>query len=133
MSKANELFKLIYDYCVEYEKCIADTANGWNSTFGSTFGSATFTALVNQGRLERYKYHNKNPYTYRIIPVGKLKELEKQEKRKKAEDVINSHADRIELIQKRYERQIREAEEWLESEMAREEEKLETAKKVIEG
>ena len=133
----DELFNDMYNYCVE-NGCWGTwmTAGDWNNCLQKKYGSASFTALVNAGRLEKSKGYKATSYSYHLVPVGTIKEkIEKEEKerqRKKAEWVIKSHDENIARIKANYEEMIKEAEDYLKQNLEWEAEDLEKSKAVLE-
>lgn len=138
MAKMDELFNEMCDYCEErgaWEYWL--TAKEWNESLGKNYTGASFTALVNWGKLERRQpvYNKKATYEYRIVPIGKIKEKIEEEKRryeiKDAERIVNNHDEKIALIKERYEKMIKEAEEYLKRNLDFEMEQWEKAKAFL--
>ena len=137
MAKMDELFNEMCDYCEEssaWEYWM--TAKEWNETLGKNYTGASFTALVNWGKLERRQsVYNKKAYEYRIVPIGKIKEKIEEEKRryeiKEAERIIKYHDEKIAHIKERYEEMIKAAEEQYQRYMDFEAEQWEKAKAFL--
>jgi hypothetical protein len=138
MAKMDELFNDMYDYC-ENSVCWWDywmTAKEWNESLGKNYTGASFTALVNWGKLERRQARNNTKaYEYRIAPVGKMKEKFEEDKRrseiKDAERIIKYHDENVARIKARYEEMIKQAEEQFKRYMDFEAEKMEKAKAIL--
>lgn len=137
MAKMDELFNDMYNYCVE-NGCWGEwlTAGMWNDRLEKKYGSASFTALVNAGRLEKEKRYKATSYLYHIVPTGEIKEKIEAEKkelqRKNAEWIIAHHEEHLALRKARYEEMIKEAEEQYQRDIKYDKEQLEKAKKVLE-
>ena len=137
MAKMDELFNDIYNFCEE-NGCWGEwmTAGDWNNCLQKKYGSASFTALVNAGRLEKEKRYKATSYSYHIIPTGEIKEKIEAEKkelqRKNAEYIIAHHEERLAMRKARYEEMIKEAEEQYQRDIKYDEEQFERAKKVLE-
>lgn len=138
MAKMDELFNEMYAYCEE-NNCWKTwmTASDWNKSLGTKYGPASFTALVNAGRLEKGKRNKATAYEYHIIPTGTIKEkmaqAQKECEREDAERVIKSYDENIARIKARYEEMIREAEERLKRDLEFEAEKLAKAEAILNG
>ena len=137
MSMANELYKKMNEYCAEHKWQNYKTAKEWNEVLGTNYASATFTALANSGRVEKYKNDRDKVYSYEVVLYGKYKEVveevEAKRKREWAEAVIAEYDENIARIEAQFEEEMKKLE-------ARKEERikwanlaLETAKKTIEG
>lgn len=138
MAKMDELFNDMYDYCEENGAWkIWMTIKEWNGCMDKAYSPASFTALVNTGRLERRKGYKANAYDYHIVPTGKIKEkMEEDKKRREIEDakrVINYHDENLARIQARYEEMLKDAEEQYQRDLEWEAERLEKAKARLEG
>ena len=136
MAKMDELFNEMCDYCEENGAWKTwMTIKDWNECVGKAYGSASFTALVNIGRLERRKGYKTNAYEYHIVPTGKIEEkIEEMEKRRKIENakrIVNYHDEKLVLIKERYEKLIKQAEEQLKRDMDFEAEQWEKAKAIL--
>jgi hypothetical protein len=136
MAKMDELYNDLYklceeDHCWRYKCSIKE----WNEMLGKDYGTASFTALVNAGKLERTKSHGDKSYEYCLAPIGKIKEIIEEEKRQykimSAERTIENHDKTVARIKARYEEAIRQAEEALKRDLAFEEERLEEAKALV--
>lgn len=138
MAKMDELYNDIYTYCEE-NGCWKTWMNAkdWNECIEGNYGSASFTALVNGGKMEKRKGYKATSYEYHIIPTGTIKaKIEEEEKRKKIENAewtIAHYEERLDLYKIRYEEMIKQAEEQYQRNLAFEKEKLEDAKKVLQG
>lgn len=137
MAKMDELFNEMYVYCEE-NNCWKTwmTASEWNTSLGTKYGPASFTALVNAGRLEKGKRDKATSYEYHIIPTKTIKEkmeqAQKECERKDAERIIKHYEENIACIKARYEEMIKEAEERLKRDLEFEAEKLAKAKAVLD-
>lgn len=138
MAKMDELFNDMYNYCEE-NGCWGAwmTAGDWNNCLQKKYGSASFTALVNAGRLEKSKDYKATSYSYHLVPVRaikeKIEEEEKERQRKNAEWAIKSHDENIARIKANYEEMIKEAEDYLKRNLEWEAEDLEKSKAVLEN
>ena len=138
MAKMDELFNDIYNFCEE-NGCWGEwmTAGDWNNCLQKKYGSASFTALVNAGRLEKEKRYKATSYSYHIIPTGEIKEkIEADKKRREIESAkwdIEHYEERLAQRKARYEEMIKEAEEEYQRDLEWEAEKLAKAKKVLEA
>lgn len=138
MSKANELYKAMVDYCEKVgDWFLCFTANKWNDVLETNYASATFTALANSGRIEKYKGYRERVYTYQLVPVGKIKEVMDKENAKRerewAERVIAEYDINIARIEALYEEEMKRLEARKEERIAWANTALENAKKKIEG
>ena len=138
MAKMDELFNEMYEFCEENSAWKTwMTAKEWNECVGKEYSSASFTALVNAGRLEKRKGYKATSYEYHIIPTGTIKEkIEADEKRREienAERVIEYYNENVARIRARYEEMIKQAEEKYKNDLEWEAEKLSKAKMVLEG
>ena len=137
MAKMDELFNDMYNYCVE-NGCWGEwlTAGMWNDRLEKKYGSASFTALVNAGRLEKQKRYNATSYLYHIAPVAEIKEKideeEKKQKQKNAEYTIAHYEEQLAMRKAQYEEAIKEAEEKYQQDLEWEAEMLAKAKAVLE-
>ncbi len=134
MAMMDELFNDMCEYCEK--NTFWDywmTAKEWNDILGKSYSGASFTALVNWGKLERLPL--KKAYIYRIIPFGKIKELKEEQEakiqREYAERIIANHEERLAEAQARYEEAIKEAEERLARDLKYAEERLAEAKAIL--
>ena len=138
MAKMDELFNDMYNYCVE-NGCWGTwmTAGDWNNCLQKKYGSASFTALVSAGLLEREKRYKATSYSYHIIPTGEIKEkieeAKKEREIKNAEYTIAHYEERLEKHKAFYEELIKEAEKRYQRDLDREAEDLEKAKAVLEN
>lgn len=137
MSKMDELFNDMYKYCEENGCWTAYmTAKEWCDCIGTTYSPASFTSLVNAGRLERDKAFREKSYQYNMAPVGVIKEKIEEEKkkrqRKNAEYTIAHYDEEVARVRARYEELIKEAEEYQERYLKYQAECLERAKKMLE-
>ena len=138
MAKMDELFNDMYNYCVE-NGCWGEwmTAGMWNDRLEKKYGSASFTALVNDGRLEKEKRYKATSYLYHIVPVGEVKEKIKAEKkereRKNAEYTIAHYEEQLAMRKAQYEEAIKQAEEQYQHDLEWEAERLAEAKAVLEA
>ena len=137
MAKMDELFNDMYNYCEE-NGCWKTwmTAKDWNNCLKKKYGSASFTALVNAGRLEKEKRYKATCYLYHIIPVGEVKEKieaeKKERERKSAEYTIAHYEEQLAMRKAQYEEAIKEAEEKYQRDLEWEAERLAKAKAVLE-
>lgn len=137
MAMMDELFNEMCDYCennMYWDYWM--TAKEWNESLGKNYGAASFTALVNWGKLERRQApSNKKAYEYRIVPFGKIKERKEEQEakiqREYAEKVIATHEERLAEAQARYEEAIKEAEKRLARDLKWAEERLAEAKAIL--
>lgn len=138
MAKMDELFNDMYNYCVE-NGCwkVWDTVKGWNGCIDKEYGSASFTALVNAGKLEKRKADRATAYEYHIVPTDEIKEkIEADKKRREIESAkwdIDHYEERLAQRKARYEEMIKEAEEEYQRDLEWEAEKLAKAKAVLEA
>lgn len=138
MSKANELYKAMVDYCEKVgDLYLCFTASKWNDVLETNYASATFTALANSGRIEKYKGYREKVYTYQLAPVGKIKEVMDKENAKRerewAENVIAEYDKNIARIEALYEEEMKRLEARKEERIKWANAALENAKKKIEG
>jgi hypothetical protein len=137
MSMANELYKAMADYCVKNKWWCSYTAKDWNEVLGTNYASATFTALVNSGRVERDKGYRGKVYTYQVIPFGEHKEemkrQEEKERKEWAERVIANYDNRIAEIEAEFEEEFKELEERKKERIGWANLALKNAKEIIEG
>ena len=137
MSKMDELYNEMYDFCEE-NKCWNTwmTAKAWGESVKGEYGPACFTALVNNGKIERRKDYKATSYEYHIVATGKIKEMMEQEKRDQerqyAEYVISHYDEAVARVRARYEEAIKQAEEALARNMEWERDKLGKAQAYIE-
>ena len=137
MAKMDELFNDMYNYCVE-NGCWGTwmTAGDWNNCLQKKYGSASFTALVSAGLLEREKRYRATSYSYHIVPTGEIKEKieeeEKERQRKNAEYIVAHYEEQLALRKTRYEEAIKQAEEQYQRDLEWEAKRLEVAKEVLE-
>ena len=137
MAMMDELFDGMCKYCEKntyWDYWL--TAKEWNDILGKSYSGASFTALVNWGKLERRQApSNKKAYEYRIIPYGKIKELKEEQEakiqREYAERIIANHEERLAEAQARYEEAIKEAEKRLARDLEWAEERLAEAKAIL--
>ena len=134
MAKMDELFNEMCDYCEKntyWDFWL--TTKEWNERLGKNYGAASFTALVNWGKLERRQ--TKKAYEYHIVPFGKIKERKEEQEakiqREYAERVIATHEEVLAKAQARYEEAIKEAEERLARDLKWAEERLTEAKTIL--
>lgn len=136
MSRADELYNEIYDYCEEHN-CwkVWHTANDWNAKLENNYGVACFTALANTGKIDKYKRYGDKSYSYRIVPTGKIKEMMEQEKRNQerenAEYTISHYDEAVARIRAHYEEMLKQAEEQLNRDLEWERDKLGKAKALL--
>ena len=137
MSKMDELYNAMYDYCEE-NKCwnVRMTAKEWNDSIEGDYGPACFTALVKRGKLERDKGYKATSYDYHIVPTGSIKEAiekHKQEQEKEyAEYTISHYDEAVARIRARYEEMLKQAEEQLNRDLEWELDKLGKAQAFME-
>ena len=136
MSKMDELYNGMYDYCEEVQHWnVWMTAKEWNESLRGEYGPACFTALVNSGKIERRKGYKSTSYEYCIVPTDKIKEMMEQLKRNKekenAEYIINHYDESVARKRACYEEVIRIAKEQLARDLEWEAEKLEKAKATL--
>ena len=134
MAMMDELFNEMCVYCennMYWDFWM--TAKEWNERLGKNYGAASFTALVNWGKLERHQ--TKKAYEYRIVPFGKIKERKEEQEakiqREYAEKVIATHEDRLAEAKAEYEKAIKQAEERLARDLKWAEERLAEAKAIL--
>ena len=138
MAKMDELFNEIYNFCEENGCWKAwNTVKDWNGCIEKEYGSASFTALVNAGRLEKEKRYGEKAYSYRIVPTNEIKEkIEADKKHREIEDAkwdIEHYEERLAQRKAEYEERIKEAEERYQRDLEWEAEKLAKAKAVLEA
>jgi hypothetical protein len=138
MSKMNELFNAMCDFCEENNAWKTwMTAKEWSECVGKDYGPASFTALVNAGRLEKHKEHTTTSYKYHIIPTETIKEkIEAEAKHREIESAkytIAHYEEELALCKARYEEMIKQAEEQYQRDLEWKAEKLEKAKALLEG
>ena len=137
MARMDELFNDIYNFCEE-NGCwkVWDTVKGWNGCIDKEYGSASFTALVNAGKLEKRKADRATAYEYHIVLTDEIKKkIEAEEKHREIENakwVIEHYEEQLEKRKAHYEEMIKEAEEEYQRYIELEAEKLAKAKKVLE-
>ncbi len=137
MSKMDELYNAMYEYC-EANHCwnVRMTAKEWNDMLDADYGPACFTALVKNSQLDREKGYKATSYGYRIVPTGKIKELMEQQKRNRekenAEYTIAHYNEAVARVRARYEEMIRQAEEQLKRDLEWETDKLGKAQAFME-
>lgn len=137
MAMMDELFNEMCDYCEEnigWDYWM--TAKEWNESLGKNYTGASFTALVNWGKLERREARsNKKAYEYRIVPFGKIKERKEEQEakiqREYAERVIANHEKVLAEAKARYEEAIKEAEARLARDLEWAEKRLAEAKAIL--
>ena len=137
MAKKDELFNDMYNFCEEngcWEEWM--TAGAWNNCLHKKYGSASFTALVKDGRLVREENYKGTSYEYRIVPTEKIKEKieegKKNGKRKIAEHIIAHYEEHLAKRKAEYEERIKQAEEQYQHDLEWEAKMLADAKKVLE-
>lgn len=136
MARMDELYNDIYAHCEENE-CwqVWYSAKEWNEVLNKNYGIPSFTALVDANKLERVKGYRAKSFEYRIIPTGRIKELmednKKQKEKQNAEYIISHYEETIARRKATYEEKIREAEEQYKRDLEWEEERLLTAKSVL--
>lgn len=138
MAKMDELFNDMYDFCEENSAWKTwMTAKEWSGCIGKEYGPASFTALVNTGRLEKRKGYKATSYEYHIVPTETIKEkIEAEAKRREiesAEYTIAHYEEQLAMRKARYEEMIKQAEEQYQRDLEWEAEKLAKAKAVLEG
>jgi thiamine pyrophosphate-dependent acetolactate synthase large subunit-like protein len=138
MSKANELYKAMVDYCEKVgDWFLCFTASKWNDVLETNYASATFTALANSGRIEKDKGYGERVYTYQLVPVGKIKEVMEKENAKRerewAESVIAAYDENIADIEAEFEEEMKKLEMRKKERIKWANAVLESAKKTIEG
>jgi predicted DNA-binding protein YlxM (UPF0122 family) len=142
MAKMDELYNDIYEYC-EKNDCWTtyNSISGWNEVLGASYAPASFTALVNHGKLDRFKdniyYNNKNqPYKYQLAPIGKVKEkiekAELEDKIRRANNFIERYEEKIKFWKDSYGKQIAELESKLETKLLDLKDDYEEAKALID-
>ena len=137
MAKKDELFIEMYDFCMVND-CWGTwmTARQWNECIEASYSSASFTALVNDGRLEKSKGYKATYYSYHIVPTGEIKEkieeAKKEREIKNAEYTIAHYEERLEKHKAFYEELIKEAEKRYQRDLEWEAKRLEVAKEVLE-
>jgi flagellar motility protein MotE (MotC chaperone) len=137
MSMANELYRKMNEYCAENKCQNYKTAKEWNEVLGTNYASATFTALANSGRVEKYKNSRDKVYSYEVVLYGKYKEVVEEEEAKRekewAERVIAEYDNNIAEIEAHFEAEMKRLEERKKDRIAWANLALENAKKKIEG
>ena len=136
MSKSNELYNMIYDFCDECHCWNSwNTAREWNELIGAEYGAACYTALAKEGRIERSERCGSKPYKYKIVPTKSIREAMEQVKRQREKDdaeyTINHYDESIARVSARYEEMIMQAEEQLARDLEWEAEKMEKAKTTL--
>lgn len=149
-----KLYDAIKNYCDENECWKAyNTAKDWNEILGTTYSPATFTAAANSGLLVREKFCGSKSYEYRLAPreeeleerraqAAREAEREAERERKEAELYLENRDMKIEqdkafyelLIKEaneKYEKAIKNAENYLERTMVYHEERLVEAKALL--
>jgi hypothetical protein len=113
------------------------TVKDWNECISGEYGPASYTALVNAGRLEKRKKYKATSYEYHIIPTEKIKERLDEEKKRsdieRAEWIVAHYEEQIALRRAQYEEMIKQAEEQLARDLEFEAKKLANAKAVLEN
>jgi hypothetical protein len=138
MSKMDELYSKMSNFCDE-NGCWKTwmTVKDWNECISGEYSSASYTALVNAGRLERRKKYKATSYEYHIIPTEKIKERLDEEKKRsdieRAEWIVAHYEEQIALRRAQYEEMIKQAEEQLARDLEWEAKKLADAKAVLEN
>jgi hypothetical protein len=112
------------------------TAKEWNERLSKNYAGASFTALVNWGKLERREVpFKKKAYEYRIVPFGEIKKRKEEQEakiqREYAERVIANHEKRLAEAKACYEGMIKEAERVLARDLKWAEERLAEAKAIL--
>lgn len=136
MAKMDELYNDMFNYCEE-NGCWKTTASAseWNAMLGTNYGSASFTALANAGRIEKGKAYKGKSYIYNIVPTGKIKEMMEATKREKeiedARYTVEHYEEAIAMRRARYEEAIANAKRQLELDLEWENEKLAKANAVL--
>jgi hypothetical protein len=137
MAMMDELFNEMREYCEKntyWDYWM--TAKEWNERLGKNYTGASFTALVNWGKLERCQSRsNRKAYEYRIVPFGEIKKRKEEQEakiqREYAERVIATHEERLAEAKARYEEAIKEAEKRLARDLEWAEERLTEAKAIL--
>lgn len=120
MAKMDELYNAIYEYC-EKNNCWTDSnsATDWNQILGANYGSACYTALVNHGKLHRFKFNHRAAYYYQLAPIGKIKEKieakELEDNIRNANIFIEKYEEKIKQYKDYYDGQIADLESILEA------------------
>ena len=138
MAKKDELFIEMYDFCMVNGCWGAQmTVRQWNECIEASYSSASFTALVNDGRLERSKGYKATYYNYNIALTEtikeKIEEAKKEREIKEAEYTIAHYEEQLEKHKAFYEELIKEAEKRYQRDLEREAEDLEKAKAVLKN
>lgn len=117
MANKDKLYDLMYAYCKEHNLWEeSHTAKSWNEFLNTTFAPATFTALVNDGKINRYdcSWNGKGAKVYLVVPVGEDKKameaLAKEKEKEWAKNVIANYDKDLKRITKEYETAISYAE-----------------------
>lgn len=136
MSKMDELYNGLYDFCNENHCWNAwNTAKEWNADLGVDYGPACYTALVKAEKIKRRTRFGSKTYEYKIVPTGTIKEAMEQAQRQREKDsaeyTINHYDESIARVRARYEEMIKQAEEQLARDLEWEAEKLEKAKTAL--
>lgn len=126
MANKDKLYNLMYAYCKEHNLWDKSySIKSWNEFLNTTFAPATFTALVNDGKINRYdSWNGKGAKVYLVVPVGEDKKaieaLAVEKEKEWAENVIADYDKDLKRITKEYETAISNAEtlytthlEWL--------------------
>ena len=133
----NELYKAIVKYCEE-NQCwgICETAKEWNNILNTFYSPATFTALVNTGRLVKSKGYREKSYSYGLAETAEMREkrleAEREREIKHAHWIIEHYEESVAKRKAKYEETIKQAEKWLQEELNFEDERLAKALLGIE-
>lgn len=132
----NELYKAIVSYCEENQCWGAyNTAKEWNEILNTTYSPATFTALVNTGRLVKDKRYGEKSYSYTLAETAEMREKRLEAERegdiKHAHWVIEHYEESVAKRKAKYEETIANAEKWLKEELKFEDERLAEAKTLL--
>lgn len=129
MSRKNELYKKMLEVSEEkYGKsdwsCHYNTMNEWNELVGENYGAATYTALVNDGLISRFKHISRSGiekgayYYYVNQPANEVAEYNKNRDIERYENIIADYDERVASCKEFYEEQIRDIERQLAERLA---------------
>lgn len=143
MSRKNELYKRMLEVSEEvYGKCdwsrYYNTMNEWNELVGENYGAATYTALVSDGLIGRFKHTScsgieKGAYYYYVKqPESEVAEYNKNRDIEKYENIIATYDERVASCKEFYEEQMRDIERQLAERLATMKDFYEDAKQKLD-
>ena len=143
MSRKNELYKKMLEVSEEkYGKSDwsrhYNTMNEWNDLVGENYGAATYTALVSDGLIGRFKHTSRSGiekgayYYYVKQSESEVAEYRKNDEIRKYQSIIDGYDERVARCKEIYEEQVKDLERQLAERLAIMEEFYEDARQKLD-